>query len=105
MNTDTIGGFAIVAPCCAGCGKFLTVENAWMADGCPCNSRLGVNNLNETRWRLLMDLQQQQSRQIEWLWGNCKIIYHPPSGEYPIEHNPHASKDGRPLIEQAMRGE
>lgn len=61
-NIDMIGGFQTVDPNCAGCGQPLTVENAWMADGCPCNSPLGVNNMNETRWRLLMQLQQRQSR-------------------------------------------
>lgn len=65
METDIIGGFPIVEPNCKGCGKPLLLENAWMTDGCPCNSTLGVNSLNETRWRLLMNLQQQQQRDLE----------------------------------------
>lgn len=28
---------------CGGCGKPLLPENAWMEDGCPCNSPKGVN--------------------------------------------------------------
>lgn len=68
-NTDTIGGFEVSGPDCAGCGKPLLVENAWMTDGCPCNTPLGVNSMNETRWRLLMQLQQQQAREIERLRG------------------------------------
>lgn len=64
-ETDIIGGFPIVEPNCKGCGQPLTVENAWITDGCPCNSPLGVNSMNETRWRLLMQLQQQQARQLE----------------------------------------
>lgn len=67
METDTIGGFPVVSDTCAGCGKPLLLENAWMTDGCPCNTSLGVNSLNETRWRLLMELQQQQSRELEML--------------------------------------
>ena len=67
MKTDTIGGFPVVSDTCAGCGKPLLLENAWMTDGCPCNTSLGVNSLNETRWRLLMELQQQQSRELEML--------------------------------------
>jgi len=47
---------------CSGCGKVLEKANAWMTDGCPCNSPLGSNNMNETRWRLLIQLQQQQSQ-------------------------------------------
>lgn len=66
MN-DIIGGFPFADPNCKGCRKPLTVENAWMTDGCSCNSSLGINNLNETRWRLLMQLQQQESREIEQL--------------------------------------
>lgn len=65
MDTDTIGGFPIIDPNCKGCGKPLTIDNAWMADGCPCNTALGVNSMNETRWRLLMELQQTQSRQLQ----------------------------------------
>ena len=65
FETDTIGGFPIVSANCLGCGKPLLVENAWMTDGCPCNTTLGVNSMNETRWRLLMDLQQRQSRAHE----------------------------------------
>jgi hypothetical protein len=58
--SDVIGGFPIVSDYCFGCGKALLIKNAWMTDGCPCNSKLGINSLNETRWRLLMSLQQQQ---------------------------------------------
>lgn len=61
------GGFAITSDKCLGCGKPLLIENAWMTDGCPCNSTLGCNSANETRWRLLMQLQQNQSREIESL--------------------------------------
>lgn len=66
-DVDTIGGFPHALPDCGGCGKPLEIDNAWMTDGCPCNSPLGVNSMNETRWRLLMRLQQQQSRRLEEL--------------------------------------
>jgi hypothetical protein len=72
VNVDVIGGFPYAEPNCRGCGKPLLVENAWVTDGCPCNSPLGVNSMNETRWRLLMDLQQQQSREIEKLTAQAK---------------------------------
>lgn len=65
MESDVIGGFPIIDTNCKGCGKPLAIENAWMTDGCPCNSPLGINSMNETRWRLLMNLQQQQARQLE----------------------------------------
>ena len=29
---------------CKGCGKLLLPENAWMTDGCPCNSPNGCND-------------------------------------------------------------
>ena len=64
IQTDVIGDFPIVDPNCLGCGKPLLLENAWMTDGCPCNTPLGVNNQNETRWRLLMRLQQDQSCEL-----------------------------------------
>ena len=64
---DIIGGFPITSDYCFGCGQSLDIKNAWMTDGCPCNSKLGINSLNETRWRLLMQLQQQQSRLLETL--------------------------------------
>lgn len=59
---------------CYGCGRKLEVENAWMCDGCPCNSRLGVNSQNETRWQLLIELQQRQSRQMEVLRKSIEDI-------------------------------
>lgn len=64
MTTDIIGGFPLVDSNCKGCGKPLVVENAWLTDGCACNSPLGVNSMNETRWRLLMELQRQQAREL-----------------------------------------
>lgn len=69
MNSpcDIIGGFPCAEPNCAGCTQPLKIENAWMTDGCPCNSPLGVNSMNETRWRLLMQLQQVQARELERL--------------------------------------
>lgn len=74
MTSDVIGGFPCIDPECAGCGEPLKLENAWMTDGCPCNSMLGCNSLNETRWRLLMELQQQQSRKIEALQKELHTI-------------------------------
>lgn len=65
MNADIIGRFPTIDPNCKGCGNPLTIENAWMTDGCPCNTALGVNSMNETRWRLLMELQQKQARALE----------------------------------------
>lgn len=65
LETDIIGGFPFADPNCKGCGEPLTLENAWSTDGCPCNSPLGVNSMNETRWRLLMQLRQKQSWQLE----------------------------------------
>ncbi len=35
-----------------------------MSEGCPCNSKPGCNTINGTRWRLLRDLQQQQSDEL-----------------------------------------
>jgi hypothetical protein len=64
LETDIIGGFPYAEPNCKGCGKPLTLENAWMTDGCPCNHELGVNSMNETRWRLLMTLQQNQANRL-----------------------------------------
>lgn len=49
---------------CAGCGKPLLLENAWMEDGCPCNTPAGINNHNLYRWRLLHELQQKGSHRI-----------------------------------------
>jgi hypothetical protein len=49
---------------CNGCGEPLSVENAWMEDGCPCNSPMGVNSQNETRWLLLHELQQRQAHHL-----------------------------------------
>lgn len=65
MSADIIGGFPWASPNCAGCGQPLLIENAWMTDGCTCNSPLGINSMNETRWRLLMQLQQQQPQRPE----------------------------------------
>jgi len=65
MDADVVGGFPIADPNCKGCGKPLLIENAWMTDGCPCNTPLGVNSMNETRWRLLQQLQQQQAHELE----------------------------------------
>jgi hypothetical protein len=66
-RADVIGGFPTASDNCLGCGKPLLLDNAWVTDGCPCNTPLGINNDNETRWRLLMQLQQRDSREAERL--------------------------------------
>ena len=66
METDIIGGFPVAEPNCKGCGKPLTLENASLTDGCPCNSPLGVNSMNETRWRLLMERLAEAEREREY---------------------------------------
>lgn len=38
-----------------------------------------------------------------WLWENCKIVFYPSDGAYPIEHNPHAGKDSKQLIGAEMQ--
>jgi len=30
---------------------------------------------------------------LEWARTNCRVVYCPPDGAYPIEHAPHAKKD------------
>lgn len=40
---------------------------------------------------------QHELFSAEWLFENCRIVFYPPNGMYPIEHNPHAlgyDKDG-----------
>jgi hypothetical protein len=56
-----------VSPDCAGCKRPLTIDNAWMTDGCPCNHPAGINDANLTRWHLLHDLQQRQSHELSAL--------------------------------------
>lgn len=60
-TTDIIGGFPEKSDNCKGCGKPLSLENASLTDGCPCNSPLGINSMNETRWRLLMAREHAQA--------------------------------------------
>jgi hypothetical protein len=36
---------------------------------------------------------------LEWLWANCKIVYWPSGGQYPVEHDLAAHKDMRTTIE------
>lgn len=66
-TTDSICGFPAYKPYCLECKAPLLIENAWMSDGCPCNSKPGCNTINGTRWRLLRDLQQQQSDELATL--------------------------------------
>lgn len=47
------------------------------------------------------DHAQKIEDELEWLWANCRIVYFPPDGEYPIEHTMAARKDSRELIEAA----
>ena len=62
VRTDVIGGFPYADPNCKGCGQPLKLENAPVTDGCPCNTPLGVNSMNETRWRLLLQFCQE----LQW---------------------------------------
>lgn len=83
VETDIIGGFAVASPACLGCGALLRIEHAWMADGCPCNSAGWNNSLNEHRWRLLMELQQQQSRELAELHQRVALYLDPDGPEIP----------------------
>ena len=73
LDSATIGGFNYANPNCAGCGQPLTLENAWMTDGCPCNTTLGVNSMNQTRCRPLLELQQKQARELELAKHLCNL--------------------------------
>lgn len=89
-NSDIIGGFPVVSDRCLGCGRPLSIENAWMTDGCPCNTRLGVNSMNETRWRLLMKLQQRQSLENEKL-AKFKAYVHKRLDDAGVPADPESS--------------
>lgn len=67
---------------CRVCGCFSSAQTCW-----HCATNQGVAAL---------------SAQLEWLWANCRIIYWPKDGSYPIEHNPNALKYGRDIIEHQM---
>lgn len=56
--------YSIYSPLCGGCGVALQPANAWMQDGCPCNTPRGVNDGNQliSHWRLL--LQQTASHNL-----------------------------------------
>jgi hypothetical protein len=88
-EADIIGGFPVAQPNCLGCGKTLLLENAWMTDGCPCNHVLGVNNQNETRWRLLMTLQQRQAHALTTANERLEriaLLSSPPDSSPPTEN-------------------
>lgn len=40
---------------------------------------------------------------VDWLFANCKMVLTLPGFAYPVEHNPHAKKDGRTWIEYHFR--
>lgn len=116
IQVDTIGGFITASPNCRGCGAPLLRENAWMTDGCPCNSPLGVNSANETRWRLLMDLQQAQASErdaalaeVARLKGELEKAQQQPAGDWEAEFDKRfynsAHIRGRTLNERIGVGE
>ena len=48
---------------CQGCNTPLDPVNAWMADGCPCNSPAGVNAGVLEDWRWFITQQNEQIKQ------------------------------------------
>lgn len=57
---------------CNGCGQPLVSENAWMEDGCPCNSPKGCNDGNQlisdfrqdAIWKLQREIEQLKLKRI-----------------------------------------
>ncbi len=60
---------------------------------------------NPERPPALAGARGSASAQLEWLWANCKVVYWPKDDRYPIEHNPHAKKYSRDMIEAEMPNE
>ncbi len=83
---------------CNGCGQPMNVENAWMYDGCPCNSGNGCNDNNPQRWKLLWQLQQQQSREREDLAMLIRRLVH------KFKDNPVAAKALDYLKRKGLQG-
>lgn len=44
---------------------------------------------------------RKDTAMLEWIWANCRIIYFPGNGAYPLEHTLLAGKDSREDIERA----
>lgn len=53
----------------------------------------------------ISEIANKKSRQLDWLWANCRILHWPETSEYPFEHNPRANKDSREFIESVMNKE
>lgn len=68
---------------CKGCGQPLKAENAWMEDGCPCNSPKGCN--------------QPAGELREW-WMVVDRRYGDVISVWPTEHCAVRSNDGAHLV-------
>lgn len=53
---------------CRGCGKDLLPDNAWMEDGCPCNSPKGINEVPSEAWKSRMSQVDDSSCSVGGLF-------------------------------------
>lgn len=44
----------------------------------------------------------ERVRELNQVFDNCRVIFFPKNGEYPIEHNPHANKISKDEILKAI---
>jgi hypothetical protein len=47
--------------------------------------------------------EAEAERLLRMIRANCRVIYYPPDGMYPLEHAPHARKDMWDAIIYALR--
>lgn len=50
----------------------------------------------------LLVAYDELTAELDLLWKHCHVVYWPGDGAYPMEHNPHAGKDSRRMIERAL---
>lgn len=73
-------------------------------DACPAVVEVKHAREEEAarRWNGLATTDGRVRERLEALWRECTIIYYPEDSLKPIEHNLHAGKDSRWLIESAL---
>jgi hypothetical protein len=78
----------------------------WQGDGSDRPETLVCDVLMTALQAQEYEVMQQEHAvkmaELEAVWARCKVIYHPPNGEYPVEHNPHARKDAREIIKRYL---
>lgn len=106
FHADKLGDVADELSAAIGDGKAM----AWMGEPYGFPGTVRTTPIRATAeawerdggWKVTPLFTRPQGQGVDAVFANCRVVFYPKDGSYPLEHSPHANKDMKDAILSAI---